>query len=322
MVAPEHPNAPSSPDHGAPTSGAMPDRAALRDIPCPLCKSSRARTKIKERFGDLDRAFDYFSEDGGHYRINECLECGFVYSSPVFSEEAVQKLYDAADASACTSSTSDRAILVNMLRYVRRLMRHSGISSGRLLDIGCGCGHLLRAAQRLGLRAEGIDPSLDASRAAAAQGFSVTHGNYAADSFPENHFDLITVIHVIDHVMDPLELLRDVRRHLRPGGAVLVATHNIESLLAKLSGDAFLAYNIQHITYYTPATLDRMIAASGLKPVKRLRSLSTYSLAHLAQNGLRDPWRSRVNGLLSRCGLGNAQLTFPFGNIEAVAVKK
>lgn len=307
---------------GPEAPGSRIDLGQLRDIPCPLCGGGRSRVKIRERFADLNSAFDYFSEDGGHYRINECLECGFVYSSPVLSEEAVRRLYNAADASPCTDQTSDQSISVNMRRYVQRLMRHSGIRSGRLLDIGCGCGHLLRAAQGLGLEAQGIDPSQDAVQTACGQGCAALHGNYTAESFPENHFDLVSVIHVIDHVLDPLGLLRNVRRHLRPGGAVLVATHNIASLLARITGDRFLAYNIQHITYYTPASLDRMIAAAGLKPVKRLRSLTTYSLRHLARNGLRDPWRRRAEKTLSLLGLGGLQLTFPFGNIEAVAVKR
>jgi 2-polyprenyl-3-methyl-5-hydroxy-6-metoxy-1,4-benzoquinol methylase len=246
-----------------------------------------------------------------------------VYSSPVFTEETLQKLYDAAAVDSYVAPEAEHGIAVNSERYVKRLIKHSGITSGRLLDIGCGGGQLLQAARRMGFEGYGVEPSHDAVELARACGFNGIHGLYSSELYPENYFDLITVIHVIDHVMSPLELLQNVRKNLRPGGAVFIATHNIESLLAKLSGPRFIAYNVQHITYYTPDSLDEMLRRAGLKPIKRLKTLTTYSLNHLAENGISSPrLRDAVLRTFSTLGIGGLHLSFPFGNIEAIAVKE
>lgn len=298
-------------------------KVEMVEIPCPLCGSRQSQVLIDEKITDLERGFDYLSESGGHFRINRCSGCSFIYSSPVFTEETLQNLYNAAEIGAYIAPTSDHGIAVNCERYVKRLVKHSGITSGRLLDVGCGCGQLLQAARDIGFEAYGVDPSREAAGQAKACGFEAVHGLYSADLYPENYFDLITIIHVIDHVMSPLDLLRSVQKHLRPGGAVLIATHNVQSLLAKLMGRHFIAYNVQHITYYTPDSLDQMLHHSGLKPIKRMRSLTTYSLDHLAENGLSNlRLRNAALNLFSGLGIGGLHVSFPFGNIEAIAVKE
>lgn len=297
-------------------------KTAMIDIPCPMCGGTFSEKIIDENIANLERGFDYLTESGGHYQINRCRICGFTYSSPVFSEKTLSALYGEADVNGCTVPATEQGIAVNSRRYIDRLMEYSGIGEGRLLDVGCGAGAVLKAAAEAGLEGHGIDPGSAAVETARAAGCRAQVGMYAGDSFPENHFDLVTVIHVIDHVMSPLDLLKSVRKHLRPGGAVLLATHNIESLLAKLMGPKFIAYNVQHISYYTPESLDEMIRRAGLTPIKQLKSVTTYPLNHLAENGLPGPHlREMVLKLLTATRLGNLKLSFPFGNIEAVAVK-
>ena len=301
---------------------ARPDTATMIEIPCPMCGGAHAVKLLDEEITDMDKGFDYLTETGGHYRINRCLSCGFVYSSPVFTEETLSALYDEAKVDSCMTPSTERGIAINSRRYVDRLMEYSGITEGRLLDVGCGPGAVLKAAAGAGLDALGVDPGGEAVSAALEAGCQAQVGLYTRDLFPENSFDLVTVIHVIDHVMSPLDLLKSVHKHLRPGGAVLLATHNIESLLAKLMGKRFIAYNVQHITYYTPDTLDEMIRRAGLIPVKRLKSVTTYPLNHLVENGLPYPGpRKALLKALEITRLGNLALSFPFGNIEAVAVK-
>ena len=130
-------------------------------------------------------------------------------------------------------------------------------------------------------------------------------------------------MHVIDHVVEPRKLLETIRFHLKPGGHVFIATHNIESPLARITGKDFIAWSVQHITYYTPATLQEMARKAGIEPVSVRGSLTTYPLSHYAKNGLRNPrLRQAVLGALTILGLSATPISFPFGNLEVVCSKR
>jgi SAM-dependent methyltransferase len=206
----------------------------------------------------------------------------------------------------------------------RRLASAGGIKSGRLLDIGCGCGHLLHEAKQLGFEVHGVEPSQDAVDYAAKHfGIdAVVCGAYVKDVFPEQHFDLISCIHVIDHVDSPCTLLEAACSHLKPGGCLVVATHNIESLLSRLTGEGFIAWSVQHISYYSPGTLKAMMERCGLTPLEVRRSITTYPLSHYVENGIRSPGvRGKLLKTLKTIGLGGMQLSFPFGNFEVFATR-
>ncbi|MFH1912648.1 MAG: hypothetical protein ABIK45_00020 [Pseudomonadota bacterium] len=74
---------------------------------------------------------------------------------------------------------------------------------------------------------------------------------------------------------------------------------------------------------FAEGTPDAMLAKAGLNPVKRMKSLTTYSLDHLARNGIvNQKARDVALRCLSALGIGNLHLSFPFGNIEAIATKQ
>src|ERR1039458_5907464 len=97
---------------------------------------------------------------------------------------------------------------------------------GRMLDVGCGDGSVLKLAQELGWNAEGVDFDAQAVNTARRKGLSVRLGGLAKQRYPDESFDLVLMSHVIEHVHDPLATLREVRRVLRVGGTLAVTTPN------------------------------------------------------------------------------------------------
>jgi 2-polyprenyl-3-methyl-5-hydroxy-6-metoxy-1,4-benzoquinol methylase len=296
----------------------------MRDLQCPLCNSGEFTVRYAAELDDAENAFHYLTEKPCHYRVVDCTQCGMTYSTPIFDEDKIIELYRTCSTEEAQGPAEEKAILTNMRRYLERLRRDSGITSGRLLDIGCGMGHLLTEAQRIGFEVSGVDPSEEAVAEARRRTGSadIRCGSYSADLYPEARFDLITLVHVIDHVVSPGDVLRAIRRHLKPGGYAFIATHDIASLLARLTGKNFIAWSVQHISYYTPATLRDQAKAAGLEPVTLRGSLTTYPMVHFAKNGIRnESLRSTMLGLLSGLSLSERQLSFPFGNIELVCTK-
>ncbi len=294
------------------------------EIQCPLCGKDDYEIVNEANLDSLEQSFDYLTESPTHYRIVRCKHCAMEYSNPILTEEAILELYRTSKVENCVKIEEASSIRANMKTYVDRLLRYSGKTHGRLLDIGCGCGHLLEHAQERGFDIAGVDPGKNAvEHAREITGSTDVHeGAYALETFEEESFDLATCIHVINHVIDPKELIETAARHLKKGGYLLIATHNMNSWLAKLSGKSFIAYSIQHIGYFTPELLSDMVRECGLTPVGVDRSLSTYTLNHYAENGFRSPgMRKFVLSALKLLRMGEIQLSFPFGNMELVARK-
>jgi SAM-dependent methyltransferase len=107
--------------------------------------------------------------------------------------------------------------------------RHLPPAPAEVLDFGCGNGDFLARAQALGHHAVGVDFDPAAVLFAKGRGIEV----YEPAALPEadfaHRFDLVTAAHVVEHVADPLALLADFRRWLKPGGHLFIEVPNAEA---------------------------------------------------------------------------------------------
>jgi len=104
------------------------------------------------------------------------------------------------------------------------------VSNGLLLDVGCGNGGFLCIAREMGWQVRGIDMDPKAVEAACSRGLDVECGGIELLSHEAQKYDAITLSHVIEHVHDPLELLCQLYRLLKPGGILWIETPNLGSL--------------------------------------------------------------------------------------------
>jgi SAM-dependent methyltransferase len=109
------------------------------------------------------------------------------------------------------------------LRYL------AGKKRGRMLDVGCGNGSTLKLAQELGWNVQGVDFDARAVDASVRKGLDVRLGRLTDQRYPATSFDLILLSHVIEHVHDPLVILKEIHRLLTPGGILAATTPNAES---------------------------------------------------------------------------------------------
>lgn len=106
----------------------------------------------------------------------------------------------------------------------------------KVLDVGCGAGGYLLAAQELGCEAAGIEPSEEHSTLGRRLGLSIQTGYFSEGVFPKESFDLVLLSHVIEHIYEPRPFLESLIDLLRPGGKLVVVTPNAASIVAMLSG--------------------------------------------------------------------------------------
>jgi cyclopropane fatty-acyl-phospholipid synthase-like methyltransferase len=245
-----------------------------------------------------------------------------VYSNPIFSEEKILSLYRDSAIDKCIDSTS-ASIQINMCRYLDHLSRYSGIKKGRILDIGCGVGHLLKYAQSMEFDVSGVEPNVNAAvHSRRIPEADIKTGAYTKEMYPPGSFDLITAIHVIDHVVSPKDLLLTAKYHLKSNGYMLVATHNTASLLGLITGKNFIAYHVQHVGYFMPELLREMMNRCSLVPVKTLGSITTYPMGHFVENGIRNrKLREMILKYLRVFNLSSVRLSLPMGNMEVICKK-
>lgn len=99
----------------------------------------------------------------------------------------------------------------------------------RLLDVGCGNGEFLALARLSGWDVVGVDFDPNAVTVARSRGLDVRQGSVDVLDPEKETFDGITLSHVIEHVHDPLAVLRRCHALLKPGGWIWLETPNIES---------------------------------------------------------------------------------------------
>ena len=203
----------------------------------------------------------------------ECSACGFRQAGAIGE---VLRYYETMSDEAYEHSRAARSIQARMLlRAVGRFR-----SSGRLLDVGAGSGILLAEAQRLGYSPDGIEPSGPLSSQARALDLPVRHGVLPIEEW-RGAFDIATVIDVIEHVGDPVGLLRQVHATLRPDGLLVVVTPDVASVMARLLGWKWWHYRIAHIGYFNHATLARALIAAGFEPIHVMRPAWYFPMSYL-----------------------------------------
>jgi predicted SAM-dependent methyltransferase len=120
--------------------------------------------------------------------------------------------------------------------------------------------------RRLGWNVEGVEPDPVAVASARDAGLSVLEGTLSTIEYPANHFDAITMSHVIEHLHDPLAALRECYRILRPGGVLWVATPNLGSYGHKLFGRDWRGLEPpRHLGIFTRESLKAGLKETGFE---------------------------------------------------------
>ncbi len=143
------------------------------------------------------------------------------------------------------------------------------MTTGRILDIGCGKGAFLKSfkALRGGWQYVGLEPSrAEVDLARRDRDLEVLEGMLGSVSFDAESFDLITIMHVLEHVSQPVDGVRQMRRLLKPGGLLFVEVPNTLNL--NMFYDLLL---FEHLFHFPPETLAWFLGREGFDVVAHER---------------------------------------------------
>jgi SAM-dependent methyltransferase len=135
----------------------------------------------------------------------------------------------------------------------------------RFLDIGCGAGHRLDLARELGWETFGVDMGLDGLKAARWQGHQVAAADAGSLPLAADSFDFVNLSHTLEHTQDPVGVLAECRRLLRPGGAIQIVVPNADSWGSRRYGNNWRALEApRHLYQFTARTLAQCARQAGL----------------------------------------------------------
>jgi 2-polyprenyl-3-methyl-5-hydroxy-6-metoxy-1,4-benzoquinol methylase len=179
-----------------------------------------------------------------------------------------------------------RSLVHQQMRHLPRRLPREG---ARLLDVGCGNGNFLALAQAAGWVVEGVDFDPLAVAAARKQGLNVHIGGLEQVAQEAGGYDWISCSHVIEHVHDPVQWLRDMYALLRPGGTLWLQTPNIESWGHSHFGPYWRGLEPpRHLVIFSLNGLcDKLKALGFTIKTHSLPPLSTLSI-HAASSALRS----------------------------------
>lgn len=299
------------------------DGNEIRTYSCPKCYLCGHEGKLL--YESLkDRLFGA----PGEWNLKKCTnsECGLVWLDPMPVEEDIGKAYQSYYTHQDTSNIPNtwprhfyrllkEGYLANKYGYLnskvgtwQKLLsilmyfdpgRCAGLdfsimylpsqSNASLLEVGCGSGWMLKIMKDLGWNVEGVDFDPYAVENAKSKGLCVNCGTLSSQGYLDNHFDVIIMSHLIEHIHEPLKLLDECYRILKPGGKLVIVTPNIGSLGHQYFKASWRGLEPpRHLHIFTPNSLENLTKKAGFNTTNRLTTIRDANGLFLASRSIQQ----------------------------------
>lgn len=227
---------------------------------------------------------DLYGVVEGTFAISRCSngDCGLTWLNPMPVEEDIGKAYatyythDDRSLEKRNHFTSLvmgglRALWFAMPFYRRRhVMYLDDVKRGRVLDVGCGNGAILMRLKAKGWQVKGLDVDEKAIEYARQKNqLDVDLGLLTEMSYEEASFDAVFLNHVIEHLFNPLEVVKECMRILKPGGVLVLVTPNNQSFGQMHFGRFWQPFEVpRHIAVFSPPSMRSLAKQAGFLKFK------------------------------------------------------
>ena len=290
--------------------GSEPAGLALEHTPCPVCGEDDGEPVA------VGADFDLATSPEGFLAL-DCRACGAIYLNPAPAAVSRARIYPAAYFAA--AEPERRRTARQTAR--RALACCEGLSAtARLLEVAYGRSvHVgeLRAGAPSGWTFEVVTPHAAQADAARRLGV-VTHAGTAAELSHEAAYDVVLMLHALEHCAAPVRELRAIRALLRPGGRVVIVCQNAESAVGRrFQGRHWAGYDFpRHRALYGPRALRAAADRAGFA-IERLQPVRCARMWNRSAANMLDDW-SAPSWLGAQARWG-AMLATPLAAVAEVA---
>ncbi len=195
-------------------------------------------------------------------------------TTPQPSLENLGKYYESVDYISHTDSK--RSLFEKAYHFVKgialknklNLINSLQLDKGSILDIGAGTGDFLSVAKENGWHTIGVEPSEKAKAIAKKKGVSFVA---ETSELGDHSFDVISMWHVLEHVPNLENQIKELKRLLKPNGTLIIAVPNFKSFDAKHYGKFWAAYDVPiHFWHFSKTAVKMLFEKETMKLVKVL----------------------------------------------------
>jgi len=302
----------------------------LEEVCCPICGGSEYDVIKKSNYPDdlpRDEIVEIFRSSSDTELMDQmvaCKSCGLVYLNPRFNEKIILESYSEGTDTRFASQNHLR--IRTFRRVFDRWAKRFGVSSGDsspVLDVGCAAGAFPKAADELGFPVVGVEPSAHLSGYAREEfGLDVRTGVLEDQHFPDASFQVITLWDVIEHLSNPVQSLQEIHRILKPGGHLVVNYPDYDSWPCKIMGSRWPFFLSVHLTYFTPKSIDALLAKAGFQILRLERHYQTLELGYLFERASQYvPFFRHLGKLTGFLGMNRLPMTYYMGQTLVTATK-
>lgn len=252
---------------------------------CPVCKNKI----IKHKFSCND-----YLVTNEKFGIYECNDCGVMFTNPRPTENEIIKYYKSDDYVVHTEKKTN--IINSLFLIVREISirkKYKVINrynaNNRILDIGCGTGNFLAFCKSKGMETTGIEPS-EIARNIAKEKYKLNNV-YSPENInflPRNYYGIITLWHVLEHIHNIDDYLKNIYSLLIEEGILLIALPNPESYDARYYSNYWAAYDVpRHLYHFKKDVILKIIEKYNFKIINILpMKFDSYYISMLSEKNI------------------------------------
>ncbi|HEY4628290.1 MAG TPA: class I SAM-dependent methyltransferase [Flavobacterium sp.] len=241
-------------------------------------------------------------------------ELDMLITTPQPSLDSLGKYYESVDYISHTDSK--RSLFEKAYHFVKSIALKNKLDlinslqpdKGMILDIGAGTGDFLSVANQNGWQTIGVEPSDKAKAIAKNKGVSFVEKTAELEN---QSFDVISMWHVLEHVPNLDDQIKELKRLLKPNGTLIIAVPNFKSFDAKHYGKFWAAYDVPiHFWHFSKTAIQALFQREKMKLVKVVpMKFDSFYVALLSEKyktgkmnfikaffvGLQSNWKAKKN---------------------------
>lgn len=296
--------------------------------PCPACGDTHTTEVISSEklaedhtYEQLESYWNGFFKEKLFFSYKRCANCNMLYAPVFFNELQLESLYGQMPPNM--DEVPLTALKKTQRGYFNTLKKHSNLTGG-FIEVGPDIGLFTENCANEGAFSEywlfepnrSVENTLE--KVVTGKKYHVIHEMFGFSHVPDHSASTAVIIHVLDHLLDPVATLNELRNKLTPDARLLLVTHDESSLLRKIVGWKWPAFCLQHPQIYKPQTMRTLLEKAGFEVIEQSKTVNYFEIRFLLKHLL---WAFGFN-VKSMPSFGGLSLGLKLGNFITIATPR
>jgi hypothetical protein len=296
---------------------------------CPVCqKQTKTKIEISSEkkaedmsYEELTPYWNGFFKEKIFFSYARCEECELLFAPIFYKPNQLEALY--SQMAPNMDIVPMAALLKTQKGYFDELKKYTSLNND-YIEVGPDVGIFTINCSKEGkfknywLCEPNKAVADELTKAVGENNYTIIEDMFDFESIPNNCAGVAVMIQVLDHLLDPIATLNELKGKLLPNAKLLLVTHNEKSLLRRIVGWRWPAFCLQHPQIYNPQSITNLLEKSGYKVDSIKRSTNYFQFSFLLKHLL---WAFGLK-IKSVPSVFNFTIGLKLGNIVTVATPK